>query len=132
MSVKEANSTCIICGKKYHLCIGCDRTKANWKSWKMITDSENCYKIYKVLNDYNYKKITKEEAQKMLNELDLSGLDTFKESVKEKIKAILKKKKNKKIKNFEKIENIVDTEKSDDICEVQNLQENVDFDNKVV
>lgn len=89
---KEKNATCIICGKDYHLCIACERNKSNWKPWKALTDTENCYEIYKVLNDYGFNKISKEEARNLLSKLDLSNVDTFKESVKTKIKEIMKTK----------------------------------------
>ena len=99
---KKDNATCIICGKGYHLCIACERNKGDWKSWRTITDTENCYKIYKVLNDYNFNKISKNEAINLLEELDLNSLDTFKENIKEKIKEIMTEKKqyskNRKIK----------------------------------
>lgn len=85
------NATCIICGKGYHLCIACERTKGNWKQWKMITDTENCYDIYHVLNDYNFGKITKDEARILLEKLDLKEVDSFRESVKKMIKEIMKK-----------------------------------------
>ena len=54
MAKKEANTNCILCGKPYHLCIICDSTKPDWKRWKTITDTENCYNIYVILNDYNF------------------------------------------------------------------------------
>ena len=92
---KEPNATCAICGKKYHLCIHCDKTKDNWKSWKVIVDDSNCYEIFKVLNDYNFKKITKLEARKLLKELDLSEKNTFKESVRNQIDEIMAAKKKK-------------------------------------
>lgn len=94
---KEANSTCAICGQKYHLCVACERKKATWKSWRMFVDKENCYNIYKVLNDYHFNKITKDEARELLLKLDLSGLDNFKENIKEKINDILLVEKNIKI-----------------------------------
>ena len=88
--IKEANSTCVICGQKYHLCVACERKKSTWKSWRMFVDKENCYNIYKVLNDYHFNKITKDEARELLLKLDLSGLDGFKENAKEKINGIIK------------------------------------------
>ena len=91
---KESNSTCVICGQKYHLCVACERKKATWKSWRMFVDKENCYNIYKVLNDYHFNKITKDEAKELLLKLDLSGLDNFKENIKEKINDILLVEKN--------------------------------------
>ena len=90
---KEENATCIVCGKKYHLCIACERSKSSWKTWKSITDTENCYKIYQILTDYNFDKISKDEARSLLEELDLSEIDSFKESVKKQIKDIMKNKK---------------------------------------
>ena len=87
---KEANSTCVICGQKYHLCVACERKKASWKPWKMFVDKENCYNIYKVLNDYSFNKITKDEARELLSKFDLSDLNSFKENVKEKINDILR------------------------------------------
>lgn len=89
-NIKDKNSTCIICGQKYHLCIACERKHANWKPWRAFVDKENCYNIYKILNDYNYNKITKVEARKLLSEVDLSKLDTFKERIKAQINEILK------------------------------------------
>lgn len=94
--IKEANSTCAICGQKYHLCVACERKKSTWKSWRMFVDKENCYNIYKVLNDYHFKKIEKDEARELLLKLDLSELDTFKEGIKEKINDILLVEKNTK------------------------------------
>ena len=93
MKKQNENATCIICGEKYHLCIACERNKGTWKPWKMITDSENCYGIYQVVNDYNFKKITKEEARIQLGKLDLSKSYTFKDNVKKVISEIMKKKK---------------------------------------
>lgn len=90
----EKNATCIICGKKYHLCIACERNKSNWKFWKVLTDTENCYKVYQVVNDYNFNKISKDEARVLLEALDLSELETYKDSVKKTIKDILKTKRN--------------------------------------
>lgn len=88
----KENATCIICGKKYHLCISCERTKATWKKWKIITDSENCYNIYNVVNDYNFNKISKEEARNLLEQLDLKEVSTFNENVQELIKDIMAEK----------------------------------------
>lgn len=87
----KENTTCIVCGKKYHLCIACERNKATWKPWKTIVDSENCYNIYKVVNDYNFNKITKNEARALLEKLDLTEMHTFKEHIRQKINEIMRK-----------------------------------------
>ena len=109
--IREENATCIVCGKKYHLCIACERSKATWKPWKMIADTENCYEIYKVLNDYNFNKISKEEARNLLERLDLKNVDTFKENVKRKIKEIMKRKKTSKVEKTIEVEDVVQEEK---------------------
>ena len=88
-SVNKNNTTCIICGQKYHLCIACERKKATWKSWRRFVDNENCYEIYNILNSYKFNKITKLEAKEMLNDVDLSNLENFKEKVQNEIKDIL-------------------------------------------
>ena len=87
-SKNKNNASCIICGKGYHLCMACDRTKNTWEQWKMIADTEVCYDIYKVLNDYTFNKITKKEAKNLLEGFDLKDLDSYKESVKMQIKEI--------------------------------------------
>ena len=119
--IKEENSTCIICGKKYHLCIACERSKTNWQQWKVIADTENCYKIYKVLNDYNFNKISKEEARSLLGELDLKEVDSFKENVKKQIKDIMRNKKAHKITRAKEIEEIV----KDEITSENTTEQNV-------
>lgn len=126
------NATCIICGKEYHLCIGCDRTKTNWKSWKMITDTENCYNIYKVLNDYGYNKISKDEARELLKKLDLSDIDNFRDGVKNRIKDIIKvnttfKKKNKYKRNHYMNDVADNVENEINVQEV--VQESMDKEN---
>lgn len=88
----DKNATCIICGKEYHLCIACERTKSTWKHWKIIADNENCYKIYKIVNDYNFNKISKDEAKDLLKKCNLAELESFKDNVKNVIKEIMETK----------------------------------------
>lgn len=92
----KENTACIVCGKKYHLCIACERNKATWRPWKVIVDSENCYNIYKVVNDYNFSKITKNEARTLLEKLNLTEVHTFREHIRQKIYEIMKKTKKAK------------------------------------
>ena len=74
MKKKEhLNAECIICGKKYHLC-SCPGEEA----WKWCADTANCYKIYKIIQDFNDKVITKDEAKDALKEVDLTEYKTFK------------------------------------------------------
>ena len=85
----EKNANCIVCGSKYHLCIACDRNKSNWKSWNVITDTEDCFNIYDIVSRYIAKYITKAEAKELLSAFDLSNLENFKDLIKNKIKEIL-------------------------------------------
>lgn len=110
---KEANSTCIICGQKYHLCVACERKHANWKPWRMFVDKENCYSIYKILNDYKFGKITKTEAKSLLATVDLSQLDSFKENIKNNIKEIMKTKRTSRLVKQKEIE-VIENEKIED------------------
>lgn len=120
--IREENATCIVCGKKYHLCIACERSKATWKPWKMITDTENCYEIYKVLNDYNFNKISKEEAKILLEQLDLKNVNTYKEKVKNTIKEIMKRKRNSKIEEkIEEIEKVEEVKIKENVLEENNI-----------
>lgn len=95
------NATCLICGKKYHLCITCERTRATWKPWKMIVDNENCYDIYQIINDYMFGKMSKDDAKAKLEKLNLSELNSFNDNVKTVINEIVDEKKVTKVKKTE-------------------------------
>lgn len=60
------NSTCDICGKKYHTCITCKSVKT-FKPWRTITDTIECYKIYMIIHDYTNNAITREKAKEELS-----------------------------------------------------------------
>ena len=57
------NNHCLICGKGYYVCHSC-REVRTFSPWRSITDTANCFKIYRVLSDYNGKCITKEQASR--------------------------------------------------------------------
>lgn len=88
--MKDINSYCVICGEGYHCCISCDDQKTT--SWRLITDTMNHFKIYMILCDYRDKKITKEDAKKLLNQTDISGWKNFKDGTKSLIEEILAEK----------------------------------------
>ncbi len=81
------NSYCVICGTGYHCCISCPENRSS--SWRLITDTENHFKVYMILCDYRDKKITKEVALKQLNNVDITGWENFKEGTKQLIAEIL-------------------------------------------
>lgn len=62
---------CILCAKEYTYCKSCPKD-AKKESWHALYDTENCRNISKALTDYNFKSITKDEAQLLLKNCDLS------------------------------------------------------------
>ena len=129
---KKANATCSVCGKKYYLCIACDRHKIDWKPWKVIVDNENCYNIYDIVSKYIANNITKEEAKELLTTVDLSGLNDFKDFMRSKIEEILELRDNKvekktiveDIVSEEVIEDKVDTDNEAKVVEERSTKKN--------
>ena len=64
---EKNNATCAICGTKYDMCNTCRSTKTYFP-WRTVADSIECYKIYMIIYDYNYKKISKEKAKEKLGD----------------------------------------------------------------
>lgn len=72
---------CIVCGKTYKYCKGCN---SETPSWAAIFDSQNCHDIFEVMSS----SMSKAEKKEMLGALDLSELEKFNESMKNDIKAL--------------------------------------------
>lgn len=85
---KEINHWCVVCGRGYHACDACDKTKS-FTSWRSLTDSMEHFKIFTVLRNYNNKLIDKEEAKRLLSDIDLSDKDSYKDSAKRLLDEIL-------------------------------------------
>ena len=85
----KINHWCIICGKGYHACDSCDSVKS-FTPWRAIADTVGHYQIYMIIKQYNSKLITKSEARAMLKNLDLTDMESFKDSVKTTLSEILK------------------------------------------
>lgn len=99
MEVKKSrnNAICITCGKPYELCLACERTKSNWQPWKMFADTKNCYDVYEIINDYKFENITKEKAKELLENCNLTDLNSYKDSIKDIINEILSTKEVKEV-----------------------------------
>lgn len=82
------NAFCSICGKGYHMCLTC-KDYARLHPWQLHTDTSEHYKIYQILHGYNHGFYEKEEAKELLQEVDLSDMDGFKEDVKNNILRII-------------------------------------------
>lgn len=83
---KELNATCAICGKPYHMCNTCRHT-ISYMPWRTIADTSDCYKIYMIIYQYNYKVIDKEKAKEMLEKCKLP--ETFQPHIKKVIDEIM-------------------------------------------
>ncbi|MCM1100156.1 MAG: hypothetical protein NC079_00605 [Clostridium sp.] len=75
----EINHWCVLCGKGYHACDSCSKSKA-FTSWRVLTDTPAHYQIFMILKDYHNHIITGEEARNLLSDLDLSDRALYKES----------------------------------------------------
>ncbi len=74
------NTTCSICGKGYYLCLACKSHRTT--PWKVLTDTAEHYKIHQVIKGYMNKVYTKDEANKKLKAIDLTGIEDFKPNIK--------------------------------------------------
>lgn len=93
----ENNCKCIVCGKEYYFCLSCNKRSVHPKpSWYVNYCSENCKNISTILTDYGFGNIEKADAEKALNECDLSGINSFAENIKEDIEKLQKKDKSAK------------------------------------
>lgn len=120
---KEINHWCVVCGKGYHACDSCEKIKS-YTPWRTLTDTIEHFAIFTVLKDYNNKIIDKQEARKLLENSDLSGRDSFKESSKKLLNEIFdnnitvesKKIKKKSSVKDESINNVVVINNKEDIA----------------
>jgi hypothetical protein len=80
---------CKVCGKEYRYCPRC-KEFAGLPTWMLEFDKEECRMIYyDVVNKYAFKHITKEEALKRLEGIDLSMRDNCPPDVKKVLDDIL-------------------------------------------
>jgi len=86
MAIK--NRICICCGTEYKYCPSC--TKDRYKpTWYALYCSENCKTIFDAANDYGFGLKTKEEAKAIIENCDLTNLESFKEIVKNDVNKII-------------------------------------------
>lgn len=75
---KYINSYCRICGEGYHRC-NC-QSEGNWRK---VTDTAEHYQIFCVVRDYVNGVIDADKASELLDGMDLSEKDKFRDNVKE-------------------------------------------------
>ena len=85
------NRKCIICGTRYSYCPHCSED-ANKPTWMAIFCGENCKDIYTTLDDFRDGRMSKEDAQVVLNGLDLSPIEKLPKNFQEIFNEIIVKK----------------------------------------
>jgi hypothetical protein len=79
---------CLICGEKYNYCPSCAGTHA----WKFYTDTHEHYQIYMIIDQYNSKVYSKDDARIAFENIGItadSDLSNLKPSIAEQIKNIV-------------------------------------------
>lgn len=87
----KLNRKCIICGTRYSYCPHCSED-ANKPTWMAIFCGENCKDIYTTLDDFRDGRISREDAQTVLNGLDLSPIEKLPKNFQEIFNEIIVKK----------------------------------------
>lgn len=90
----KLNRTCGICKTKYSYCPTC-AADAHRPTWMAVFCSENCKKIYDVLDECRYRSLPKKEAFDRLSVVDLSCADMLPGYFKETLNEILEEGKEK-------------------------------------
>lgn len=98
------NTKCVLCGKEYYYCNVCNSTDP---SWMISFCSDNCRQIYNVVASYSMKKLTQEQANGKLKELDLKNENNYSEATKGLLSEI----------NVEEKEETVEENNEEDIIE---------------
>lgn len=117
---EKNNATCSICNKSYYVCMGCGNAK-QLQPWKTYCCSPDCYKVFQVVKGFSTGMYAKDEFKSKLNNIDLSNLESFRESVKIVIKDALKEDKPvaKIVKEVKPVEVVTETK----IAEVEEVKE---------
>lgn len=87
----KLNRKCIICGTCYSYCPHCSED-TNKPTWMAIFCGENCKDIYTTLDDFRDGRISREDAQTVLNGLDLSPIEKLPKNFQEIFNEIIVKK----------------------------------------
>lgn len=82
------NSFCAICGKSYYYCHSC-KDQARLHPYKIHTDTSEHFKVFTIVRGYSVGLYTKEEANKLLKNIDISDMNTFKDTIKSVLDEIL-------------------------------------------
>lgn len=84
----KTNKECYTCSTKYYYCPTCPSTAKKETYYNMFC-SERCSKIFKLLSDETFKRITISECKEQLLGLNVSTDENFKESIKNHVQRVL-------------------------------------------
>lgn len=87
--MSKKKTTCCVCGSEYEVCHFCPEV-ANFTPWRRICDTTQHYQIYLVLSEYSGKVLSRTDARKQLERLNVNvnNCKTFRPSVYAAIKEI--------------------------------------------
>ena len=120
----KLNRKCIICGTRYSYCPHCSED-TNKPTWMAIFCGENCKDIYTTLDDFRDGRMSKEDAQVVLNGLDLSPIEKLPKNFQEIFNEIIVKKDIETMDEATIDEATEDTADAVDITELNNNNEEV-------
>lgn len=120
----KLNRKCIICGTRYSYCPHCSED-ANKPTWMAIFCGENCKDVYTTLDDFRDGRISKEDAQTVLNGLDLSPIEKLPKNFQEIFNEIMVEEDIKTMDETAMNEVAEDTANAIDITELNNNNEEV-------
>lgn len=72
---------CIVDLTNYRYCNQCNEFNPD-ETWRFLFCCENCRNIYRIVDEYDAKKITANEAKEKLEKCDLTKIDSFQKFVK--------------------------------------------------
>lgn len=84
----KLNKTCKVCGTRYAYCDGCLEF-AHLEPWHNLFHDENCRAIFHMATDYQAGLLSKESAQEIILQCDLSKQDQFAPAIKKIIAELL-------------------------------------------
>lgn len=75
---KKPNRTCAVCGKEYYYCNTCGHKDPAWKG---AYCSEECRDLLPLCVSYNQGRISKEDAKKIIKQMNLEDYNSYVPSV---------------------------------------------------
>ena len=65
---EQFDHECLICGTRYRHCNAC-KTMHDFRPWRAVTDTAECYEAFLALREYQAERMTKERFREVLMDL---------------------------------------------------------------